>query len=109
MIDLTAVAARRLYTAGNNQGLGYAPYTDVPGTFTVDAAVAAAEFDGWTVVLDRSTTSDVVVLRDGDGAVLAIGGDALGREPWAVPLIDNGRPCASGVELDGTLVGDEGR
>lgn len=81
-IDMTT--ARRLWRAGNNAGCGYAPYTDEAGDDTIDAAIEAAEKDGWSVVLPRNTSDDVAVLIDGDGAMMAIGGDAMGRGAWAV-------------------------
>jgi hypothetical protein len=105
MISITRKAADRLYSHGNDQGLGYAPYTDVPGPDTVDAAVAAAIADGWTVI-DRSYTTDhCQVLQDADGSIIGIGGDDVGSGAWAVPLLEcDGKPCASGVDADGRLV-----
>lgn len=108
MNAITSSAARRLYSAGNNQGLGYAPYTDAPGPDTIDAAVIAAVADGWTVVQQRLSSDEVVVLSDADGAILGIGGDGQGNGAWAVPLLDSdGTPCARGVDSSGNLVGDE--
>jgi hypothetical protein len=79
----TAIAA---YRAGNHAGEGYAPYTDEAGDDTIESAAAAAERDGWTVLLDRRTSDEVLVLRNGDGELLAIGGDAAGHGAWAVPI-----------------------
>ena|SRR5277367_5612694 len=107
MSAITRKAADRLYSHGNNQGLGYAPYTDVPGPDTVEAAVQAAIADGWTVVDRAYTTDDCHVLEDDDGALLGIGGDGQGNGAWAVPLLDSdGTPCARGVDASGNLVGD---
>ncbi len=78
--------ALRLYRAGNDAGAGYSPYTDVAGDDTIDSAVIAAEADGWERVLDRTTSDAVVVLRDADGDLLAIGGGAMGRGAWAVVI-----------------------
>jgi hypothetical protein len=78
-----AVAA---YRDGNNRGAGYAPYTDEPGEDSIEEAVACAERDGWTLVLDRTNSDTVAVLRNGDGELLAIGGDAMGRGAWAVDI-----------------------
>jgi hypothetical protein len=81
---ITMSAAVRAYRAGNNAGMGYAPYTDEAGDDTVEAAVEAAQrVDGWEVVLRRKTTEDVVVLRNADGELMAIG-DAHGA--WAVDI-----------------------
>ena len=80
--------ALRLYRWGNSCGAGYAPYTDVPGPDTIDAAVAAAVADGWTVVHERRSSEDIAVLVDGDGVLLGIGGDAMGHGAWAVVLSD---------------------
>ena len=80
--------ANELYTRGNNAGLGYAPYTDTAADDTVDAAVEEAKADGWEVVHGAGNTSDVVVLRNGDGEFLGIGGDGSGNGAWAVVLSD---------------------
>lgn len=86
MNTITMSEARELYTRGNNAGCGYAPYADVAGDDTIEAAVEAAQADGWTLVLSRETSDDVAVLRDGDGALMGIGGDAHGNGAWAVIL-----------------------
>ena len=84
---ITMTRAVEAYRAGNNAGRGYAPYTDEPGEDTIEAAVEAAQrMDGWEVVLDRRTSDDVVVLRNADGELMAIGGDAQGRGAWAVDI-----------------------
>lgn len=80
--------ARKLYTVGNNRGLGYAPYTDVAGDDTVENAIAAAEADGWELVHSRDTSDEVAVLENEDGEVMAIGGDGAGNGAWAVIISD---------------------
>ena len=92
--------AKRLYAYGNDRGSGYAPYRDVPGPDTIEAAVTAAEADGWTLILERHTSDDVAVLSDADGALLGIGGDAHGNGAWAVVLSDQIKPLAA---LDASL------
>jgi hypothetical protein len=79
--------AKRLYNYGNHHGSGYSPYTD--GDDTIEAAQAAAEADGWTEVLARHNSDEIVVLVDGDGALLGIGGEANGHGAWAVVLSDH--------------------
>jgi hypothetical protein len=83
---LTQSEARSRYTRGNNEGLGYAPYTDDAGDDTIEEAVAAAQRDGWELILARETSEDVAVLRDADGGLMAIGGDAMGNGAWAVDI-----------------------
>lgn len=85
MTTMTQARANELFRLGNDAGDGYAPYTDVPGDDTIDAAIEAAAADGWEVELRGETTSDVTVLRNGDGERMAIG-DVNG--PWAVPISD---------------------
>jgi hypothetical protein len=80
--------ANDLYTMGNNRGLGYAPYADEAVDDSVEAAIKAAEADGWEAVLVPSNTSDVTVLRDGDNALMAIGGDGVGNNAWAVIIAE---------------------
>lgn len=76
------------YRRGNDAGLGYAPYTNEPGDGTTAAAVKAARVDGWEVVLAPVNTSEVVVLRNADGELMAIGGDGVGGSVWAVDITD---------------------
>ena len=45
-----------------------------------------ADWDGWTLVLERTNSDAVAVLRNGDGELMAIGGDAMGRGAWAVDI-----------------------
>jgi hypothetical protein len=86
MATITMVQAVEAYRAANNRGEGYAPYTDEAGEDTIDEAIACAERDGWSLLLERHTSDDVAVLRNGDGEHMAIGGDAMGRGAWAVSL-----------------------
>lgn len=85
-MSISKSEARAQYTAKNNNGEGYAPYTDVPGDDTIEAAVEAAEADGWEVVHSRDNSDEVVVLRNGDDEWMAIGGDGSGNGAWAVSL-----------------------
>lgn len=97
---ITRNEARRLYRAGNHLGLGYAPYVDEETEAdTVLDAVKAAESNGWKLVHSRDATDDVAVLVNGDGEYLAIGGDAMGRSVWAIPLSD----VPSGNDLAGPI------
>jgi hypothetical protein len=75
-----------LWTTKNNAGEGYAPYTDVPGDNTVASAVEAAEADGWTVASSPDSTSEITILRNGDGELMGIGGDGSGNGAWACDL-----------------------
>ena len=77
---------RALYRYGNDHGCGYAPYTDVPGLDTIEAAIEAATAAGWMLVHERHTSDDIAVLSSGDGELLGIGGDAMGNGAWAVLL-----------------------
>ena len=81
---ITMAVAVAAYRDGNNRGAGYAPYTDEPEEDSIEEAVACAERDGWTLVLDRTNSDTVTVLRNGDGELLAIGGDAMvgAHGPW---------------------------
>lgn len=83
---ITMAAAVAAYRDGNDRGAGYAPYTDKEREDTIAEAVACAERDGWTVVLDRTNSDTVSVLRSAEGKLMAIGGDAMGRGAWAVDI-----------------------
>ena len=83
---MTRREAETAWRRGNNNGEGYAPYTDIPGDDTIDNAVAAAEADGWTVIYPRNNTDQIVVLRNEDGEWMGIGGDASDQGAWAVSL-----------------------
>lgn len=87
-MTITMRDAKRLYTYGNDHGCGYAPDTDVAGDDTIDAAVAAAVAEGWTVMHERRHSDEIAVLVDADGYLLGIGGDAAGRGAWAIALSD---------------------
>ncbi len=86
MTDIDQATAHSLYTRGNSNGEGYAPYTDDVSDDTIEAAVDAAIADGAEVVLYRHSSSEIVVLLMADGGLLGIGGEANGRGAWAVPL-----------------------
>lgn len=77
MTTMTTATANALYSEANDKGEGFAPRED-----DVWDAVAEMIEDGAEMVLDRQTTSDVIVVRDGDDLV-AIGGDGMGRGAWA--------------------------
>lgn len=79
MIAITQTAARALYRAGSAAGRGYIPAE----SSTVDGAIAEL---GGTLVLSRTTADDVAVLAVGCKLV-AVGGDARGREAWAVDIV----------------------
>ena len=86
MATMMMSEALAAWQAGNNRGSGYAPYTDEAGEDTIDEAVACAERDGWTLVLDRTTSDTIAVLRNDDGEWMGIGGDAMGRGARAVDI-----------------------
>ena len=88
---ITMTEALERWRRGNDRGEGYAPYTDVAGDDTIANAVAAAEADGWTIVLDRTNSDEIVVLRNDDGQLMGIGGDAMGRLAWAVDISQEAR------------------
>jgi hypothetical protein len=77
---------RRAYSAANNEGMGYAPYTDEAGDDTHDEAVRCAIADEWEVIVRRGNSEEVTVLGNADGEVLAIGSQADGSGAWAVDL-----------------------
>ena len=85
----TMTEALRLYRAGNNAGMGYAPYADEAADDTIESAIACAEADGWEVTLQRTNSEEVAVLTDADGGVMAIGGDAMGCSAWAVVIVES--------------------
>ena len=79
---ITREQAKALWRRGNNSGCGYAP---VAGDDTVDAAIEAAQADGWEVIHPANTSDQIAVLRNRDNTLLGIG-DAHGA--WAVVLSD---------------------
>lgn len=101
MSTITMSQARTLYTAANNAGAGYAPDES-----EVSEAVEALNGD---VILERETSEDVAVILDGRDLV-AIGGDAMGRNAWAVTVVDdrkimrlsNEAACAGDLETVAT-------
>lgn len=85
---LTQSAAARLYRLGNNQGLGYAPYMDEAGDDTRAEAVRCAIADGYSHEIFAYNTSEVDVLVDADGGIIAIGGESNGHGAYCVVLSD---------------------
>lgn len=85
-MPITMTEALSAWRAGNDAGNGYAPYSDEPGEDSIDMAVEASVADGGEVVLERCTSSDIAVVRMADGGLMGIGGDATGRNAWAVDL-----------------------
>jgi hypothetical protein len=78
MPQITMTEACALYTAQNNAGNGYDLGDD--DATTADAAVNAGD-----VILRARTTSEVWVVAPYDSLDLVlIGGDGMGRSPWAV-------------------------
>lgn len=77
MATLSMRQAVTLYRAGNNAGAGY----EIDGD-TVDEAAREAG----NVILSRQTTDDVAVALVGRD-LIAVGGDGMGRSPWAVTIL----------------------
>lgn len=84
-MGISMSTARDMYRAGNNAGRGYPPDQD-----TIDAAVEALVKEGGTLILDRNTSDDVAVIENSDGELIAIGGDAAGRNVWCVQIMVDG-------------------
>lgn len=82
MNKIDQAEACKRYSAGNNRGEGFILPADDD---MIATAVETAEADGWTVVLEAETTSDVVVIAKGRRLV-AIGGDGMGAGAWAVDI-----------------------
>jgi len=83
-----------LYRIENNNGRGFAPDQD-----DVRAAFAAYIADGAEPVQRRSTADDIaVVFVDGEGWIL-IGGDARGKNAWAVRIKETD-PRVEGNEVE---------
>ncbi len=74
--SLTQYGAMTRYRAANDAGNGY----ELEGETVADAAREAGE-----IVLSATTTSEVYVVRVCD-TLVAIGGDAMGRNPWACDI-----------------------
>ena len=88
---ITQSVARDLYRAGNDAGRGYSPEGDAgrgysPSGETIDIAVSEMIAIGGTLILARETSSDVAVVEDSRGELVAIGGDAQGGNAWAVNI-----------------------
>ena len=91
MSKITMTKAIELYREGNNMGVGYTAYVDELGAAeSIDSTIAAAERDGWVMKLWRHTSEEVAVLENGDSELMAIGGDAMGRNPWTGLMADRG-------------------
>lgn len=71
---LTQDAARSLYREANNAGNGYPVHGE-----TVNYAASLIG----VVVEERYNSDDVAIVIDPDDDVIAVGGDAFGRHPWA--------------------------
>jgi hypothetical protein len=71
-MKITMKDAVKLYRAGNNGGCGYS----ISGETVAKAALVTGR-----PLLLATTTDDVAVVVDGDDDVIAIGGDAFGRNP----------------------------
>lgn len=80
---ITMSEARDQYRAGNDAGRGFAPDGE-----TVDEAVASYVEAGGALVLARHDSDEVAVVSSpwSDHTLIAIGGDAGGRNAWAVEL-----------------------
>jgi len=76
--------ANRAYGVGDAAGRGFAPDSD--GDDTVYDAIAYALRDGWVVVYDCEHAGDMAVLRHEDGRWIAIGGNDMGHNAWAVDV-----------------------
>jgi hypothetical protein len=85
MRTITMTHAVAAYRRGNDAGNGFAPDSDRSGDDSVDSAVSTAVGNGWTVILERRSTSDVVVVQKSDEYV-AIGGDWAAMHAWAVDI-----------------------
>lgn len=77
MTSKTAALALAMWTDLNADGMGWAPDGE-----TVEEAVETLEADGWLLVRDRATSSDIAIMTR-DGETVGIG-DSGG--PWAVEL-----------------------
>lgn len=74
----------------NNTGDGFDPQLGM----TVRVVVWKYEEQGATVLFRGETTSDVSVVQTKDGAIVGIGGDSVGRMPWAIVLQEGGTETA---------------
>ena len=76
--------ANRAYGVGEAAGRGFLPGSD--GDDTLRDAIAYALRNGWVVVHEREWSGDLAVLRHDDGKWVAIGGDDMGHNAWAVDV-----------------------
>ena len=83
-VTITGRQALSAWQRGNDAGQGYAPYADA-GAGTVAEAIAAAEADGGTVVLEHD---GMTVVQADDGGIYGIAGIADSNGPWAVDLAE---------------------
>ena len=77
----------RLYRYACDAGSAYAAYGDDAGD-SVEAVVKAAEDDGWEVEVRADHSGGLTTLKNGDGELLTIGGDARGLDASAVVVSD---------------------
>ena len=80
-MTITMSEAVNAYNKGNDSGEGY----EAAGE-TIDEAVETMVAKGGKLVLDRNTSDDVAVVESASGKLVAIGGDAQGRNAWAVSI-----------------------
>jgi len=79
---MTRREARERFLDGNDGGEGFAPFEREE---RVAPCVERLQRAGWRLLFEAETTSDVCVLER-DGELLGVGGDARGRNAWAVRL-----------------------
>lgn len=79
---MTRTEALKAWCEGNNAGLGYGPDAD-----TIDEVVAdlVNNYEG-EILFERRNSEEIAVVRCGDGDLVGIGGDAMGRNPWCIKL-----------------------
>lgn len=70
--------ANDLYRTANNNGEGFDPGIDSVEDAALDLSNNAAD-----IILRPSNTSDVWLVRDIKGRLVAIGGDGMGNGAWA--------------------------
>ena len=86
MSTIDRADANRAYGVGDAAGRGFSFSGDGGGDDTVDDAIAYALRDGWILERRHDGSDDVAVLRHEDGRWIAIGGDGMGRQAWAVDI-----------------------
>lgn len=94
---ITMDAAREQYRASNDAGRGFAPDGE-----TVDEAVSSYVAAGGALVLPRHSSDDVAVVSSpwSEHTLIAIGGDAFGRNAWAVELPTPAQPPSVRLGID---------